>query len=62
MIEEKKKERRGGRRESSGRKKVGVKRIVFRAPQDIVDILDTKENMTEFICTAIRELKTNEII
>lgn len=50
--------KRGGRREGSGRKKTGVKVIGFRAPQDVVDILDSKDNMTEFICEAIR--KTNE--
>ena len=49
------KKTRGGKRENAGRKKTIVKRYGFKAPQDIVDILEnTTQPITQYICQAIR--------
>lgn len=51
-IEEKK--GRGGRREGAGRKKTGSKGYSFRAPKDVVEILEGIEDKKQFIVDAIR--------
>ncbi len=58
---EKSKSKRGGRREGSGRKKTTAKSYAFRAPDDVMAILEKVEGkMTDFICEAIREKARNE--
>lgn len=54
MIEEKKW---GGKREGAGRKKTGSKYFGFRAPKDIVEILEQVPNKSQFICDAIKAYK-----
>lgn len=57
---EKKKSGRGGAREGAGRPKTTEKIMGFRAPADIVRILENVPNKTEFICEAIREKASRE--
>lgn len=45
----------GGSREGAGRKKVAVKQVGFRAPEDVADVLSRCGKATDFIVAAIRE-------
>lgn len=54
METNKKKNGWGGKRENAGRKKESVKRYMFSASQDVVNILDALDgNKSDFICKAI---------
>lgn len=44
----------GGKRAGAGRKKTTAKRIGINVPEDVAEILSTQNNLTEFICEAIR--------
>lgn len=49
MKEKKMKDGRGGKREGAGRPRTGSKLYTFRAQKDLVGIIESQENKTEFI-------------
>lgn len=52
--------KRGGYRPGAGRKKTTAKTYGFNAPEDIRQILEKCENITEYIINAIREKAERE--
>lgn len=58
---EEKNKKRGGKREGAGRKKKTCKRIGFNAPEDISNILSKVDNITDYICEAIRMKAASEM-
>lgn len=46
--------KRSGKREGAGRKKVNVKAVSIKVPQDVADILASVEHPTQWICDAMR--------
>ena len=53
-MEAKEKKQHGGKRDNAGRKRTTSKKILFGAPKDVAEILDSVPNKTEFIISAIR--------
>lgn len=55
MENQEEKRKRGGKREGAGRKKTTCKTYGFNAPEEVVAILESVPNKTEYIVRAIIE-------